>query len=92
VLLEADAAVLDLHVDGHRVAFNRAFDVRRWPQACDFPDVAVHMLRQGLGNGAEVLLPRVHIIWSALVHLFCGNVARHHRSARLNCCGMSVWS
>ncbi len=29
VLLEADAAVLDLHVDGHRVAFNRAFDVRR---------------------------------------------------------------
>ena len=29
VLLESDAAVLDLHVDGHRVAFNRAFDVRR---------------------------------------------------------------
>ena len=28
VLLESDAAVLDLHVDGHRVAFNRAFDVR----------------------------------------------------------------
>ena len=33
VLLESDAAVLDLHVDGHRVAFNRAFDVRRPPTA-----------------------------------------------------------
>ena len=31
MLLESDAAVLDLHVDGHRVAFNRAFDVSWLP-------------------------------------------------------------
>ena len=27
MLLESDAAVVDLHSDGHRVAFNKAFEV-----------------------------------------------------------------
>lgn len=51
VLIECDGGLLDIHYDGHRVAFNRAFEALGYGCASWAPAIYSDMLRMGDATG-----------------------------------------